>query len=97
MDKELVYVTWLEGALNAVEEEYPNILSIVEVQKQLGDQLFQRLQKQLHNSVSYLYYDPRVMYPQLIATTQKAESEQEDIPGQGVQIDQHNQKGKTKL
>ena len=38
--KVTLYVTWLEGVLNAVQQEYPTMLSVSEVQKHLRDHLF---------------------------------------------------------
>ena len=51
MEKVLVYVKWLEGALNAAQQEYPNLLSMGEVQKHLTDCLFHGLCKQLYDSM----------------------------------------------
>ena len=43
MEKEPVNMTQLEEALNAVQQEYPNMLSMGEVQKHLRDCLFHGL------------------------------------------------------
>ena len=58
-----------------VQQEYPNMLSAGQVQKHLRDCLFHGLHKQLCNSMPYVYDNPRVMYPQLVTVTCKAESE----------------------
>ena len=71
----LVYMTQLEGALNAVQQEHPNMLSMGKFQKHLQDCHFDGLQKQLHDSMHYLYDSPRKMYPQLITVPWKTESE----------------------
>ena len=42
--------------------------------------------KQLHDSMCYLYDDPRKMYPQLMTAAHKAESEQEDRPREVLQV-----------
>ena len=65
-----------------VHQEYLAMLSAIEMQQHLRDYLFHGLHKQLHTSMDYLYDDMRVMYPQLMTTAQKAESEQEDQPGE---------------
>ena len=44
-EKVTVYVAQLEGTLNAVQKEYPMILSISEVPKHLRDCLFNELHK----------------------------------------------------
>ena len=75
-----VYETWLEGALNVAQQEYPMMLSVSEAQKHLRDGLFHGLCKQLHDSMCYLYDDMRIMYPQLMTAAPKAESEQEHWP-----------------
>ena len=49
----MVYVNQLEGALNAVQQECPAMLSLSEVQKHLRDHLFHGLCKQLPNSMHY--------------------------------------------
>ena len=79
-------VTHLEGALNAVQKEYPTMLSTGKVQKHLRDDVFHGLRQQLHNSMCYLYNDLRIMYPQLVTAVCKAESKQEDRPRDGVQV-----------
>ena len=74
-EKVTMYVTWLEGAVNVVQQEYLIILSANEVQQYLRDRLLHRLHKQLKDSMCYLYDDARIAYPQLVTTAQKAESE----------------------
>ena len=54
------------------------MLSVGEVKMQFRDHLFHGIQKQLCNSMCYLYDDPRVMYHQLMTVACKDESEQED-------------------
>ena len=66
-------VSKLEGALNVVQQEYPMMLSMSEVQNHLRDDLFHRLHKQLYDSMHYLYDDVRIMYPQLVTAPHKAE------------------------
>ena len=78
-----VYVTHLEGTLIAVQQEYPVMLSMSEVQKCLRNHLFHGFHKQLCNSMYYLYDAPRIMYPQLMTAAHKTESEQEDRSGEG--------------
>ena len=80
-EKVMLYVTQLEGALNAVQQEYLMMLTASEVQKNLKDCLSHGLHKQLHNCMHYLYDDMKIMYPQPETAAQKAESEQEDCPG----------------
>ena len=70
--------------LNAVQQEYPNMLSMGEVPKHLRDHLFHGLCKSLYNSMHYLYNDQRVIYSQIMKVVHKAESEQVDRPGEGV-------------
>ena len=55
--------------MNAVQQEYPIMLSVSEVQKHLRDHLFHGLCKQLCNSMCYLYDEMRIMYPQLMTAT----------------------------
>ena len=76
--KVTLYITQLEGALNAVWQGYLMMLSASEVQQLLRDQHFHGLHKQLHNSMCYLYDDKWITYPQLMTAAQNAESEQED-------------------
>ena len=90
----MLYVTQLEGALNAVQQECPLMLSMRDVQKHLRDHLFYGLCKQLHNSMYYLYDDMRIMYPQLMTAAHKAASEQEDQPQEGVQVRSSQSEGK---
>ena len=45
MEKVPAYMTQLEGVLNAVQQEYSNMLSVGKVQKHLRDHLFHGLQK----------------------------------------------------
>ena len=73
----MLYITQLEGALNAVWQEYLTILSASEVQQHLMYWFFMGLHKQLHNSMNYLYDDTRITYPQLITAAQKTEPEEE--------------------
>ena len=80
------YVTHKEGVLNAAQQEYAMMLSMTEVQKHLRDCFFHRLHKQLHDSMCYLYDDPRIMYPQLMTVGSKAKSKQEERPREGVQV-----------
>ena len=54
MEKVPVYATLLEGVLNAVQQEYPMMLSMGKVQKHLRDHLFPGLCKQLHDSMGNL-------------------------------------------
>ena len=58
--------------------------STSEVQEHLKDCLFHGLCRQLHNSMHYLYDDMRAMCPQLVTAAYKTESEQKDLPGEGV-------------
>ena len=46
------------------------------------------------DSMLYLYDDRKIMYPQLMPTAQRAESEQEDIPGEGVWVRSLQSEGK---
>ena len=85
-EKVLIYVTHLEGALNMVQQEYPMMLSMSKVQKHPRDQLFHGLGKQLYDSKHYLYDGIRIMYPQPLTATQKAESEQQDRHREGVKV-----------
>ena len=77
-EKVTVYVIQLEGAPNAVQQEYPTMLSVSKVHKKVRDHLFHGIHKQLHDSMCYFYDDTRIMYPQLVTAAHKAESEQED-------------------
>ena len=83
-EKVTLYVTWVEGALNAVQQEYPMMLSASEVQQHFRDHLFYGLHNQLHNSMHNLYDDMRIAYPQLMTAAWKAKSEQEDWPGECI-------------
>ena len=83
------------GMLNVVQQEYPNILSTGEVPRHLRD-IFHGLHKQLH-SMCYLYDDLRVMYPQLMTVAHNAKYEQEDRPGQGVQVRLAQSEGKDDI
>ena len=56
LEKVTLYVTQLEGALNAVQHEYPLMLSASEVQQHLRE----CLHKQLHDSMCYLCDDTRI-------------------------------------
>ena len=85
-EKVLVYVTHLEGALNAVQQESSMMLSTFKVQMHLRYCPFHGLHKHLHDSMHYLYNNPRIMYPQLMTAAHKAESEQEGRPREGVQV-----------
>ena len=69
------------------------MLSVSEVQEHLWDHVFHGLYKQLYNSVCYLYDDMRITYPQLMTATHKV-SEQEDLPGEGVQARLAQSEGK---
>ena len=81
MEKVPVYVTqW--GALNVVQQEYFNMLSVGKVQKHLRYQVH----KQLHNLMHYLHDDLRVMYHQLMTAAQKAQSGQKERPEKGVWV-----------
>ena len=71
----MLYVIQLEGAQNVVQQEYPMMLRMSDVQEHLRDCLFCGLCKQLHNSMPYLYDDMRITYPQLMTAAHKAESE----------------------
>ena len=51
----------------------------LEVQQYLKDHLFQRVHKHIWHSIQYLYSTPRTSYSQLMVTTHKAESENEEI------------------
>ena len=64
------------------------------VQKHLRDCLFHGLHKELCNSMHYLYDDLRVMYPKLMTVAHKVESEQEDRPGEGVQVKSAHSEGR---
>ena len=86
MEKVTLYVAQLEGALNAIQQEYLMMLSAGEVQQHLRDNLFHGLHKHLHDSMQYLYDDMRIIYPQLVKASQKADSEHEDQPGEGIQV-----------
>ena len=74
MEKVPVYVTQFEGALNAVQQEYPNILNADKIHKHLRDCLFHGLHKQLCKSMYYPYDDQRVMYPLLLTAACKTVS-----------------------
>ena len=89
-----VYVTQLEGALNIVQQEYPMVLSVSEVQKHLRDHLFHGCHKQLHNFMHFLYVDMRIMDPQLVIGNNKAKPEQEGQPGYGIQVRSAQSEGK---
>ena len=65
-EKVTLYISQLEGALNAVQQEYMTMLSGSEVQQHLRDFIFHGLHKPLHDSMCYLYDDLRVTYPQLM-------------------------------
>ena len=65
-EKAMLYVTWLEGALNTVQLEYLMMLSASEVQKHLRDWLFHGPYRQLQDSMLYLYNDMRITYPKLV-------------------------------
>ena len=66
MEKVMQYVTQLEEALNAVQQEHLTILSVCKLQQQLKDHRFHKLCKQLHDVMCYLYNDMRITYPQLL-------------------------------
>ena len=51
----------------------------LEGQQHLKDCLFHRVHKHICDSVQYLYSTPGTSYSQLIVTTHKAESENEEI------------------
>ena len=72
-------------------------LSIEKVQKHLRDHLFYGLHKQLHNFIHFLYDDPGVVYPQLEVVAHKTESEQEDRPGEEVQVRSVQLEGKDDI
>ena len=80
-EKVQVYVTHLEGTLNAVKQEYPMMLSAGIGQKHLRYCLFHGLCKQLHDSMCYLYNDLRIMYPELLTAACKVNPGQEDSLG----------------
>ena len=79
-----LYVTCLEGALNAIQQKYLTMLSASEVQQDLRDWPVHGLHKQLHNPLCYLHDDIGITYPDLMTAAQKPESEQEDQPGEGI-------------
>ena len=68
MEKVPAYVTQTEGVLNGVQQDYPNMQSVGEVQEHLQDHLFHGLQKQLCDLVHYLYDELGVMYPQVMSS-----------------------------
>ena len=79
MEKVMLYVTQLEGALKAVWQEYPTMkVSMSDVQEHLRDCFFHGLCKQLCKSMHYLYNGMGITYLQLIIAANKAGSEQED-------------------
>ena len=97
MEKVTLYVTQLEGALNAVWQEYTMMLSASEVQQHLRDHLCHGLHKQLHNSMHYLCDDMRITYPQLMTAAWKAESQQEDWPGERIHARSTEDEGKDDI
>ena len=71
-------VTQLEGAMIAVQQEYPMMLIMSKVKKCLRVCLFHEFYNPLHDSMHYSYDDMRMMHPQHMAADHKAALEQED-------------------
>ena len=92
-----VFITRLEGALDADQQEHLHMLGAVEIQKHLRDCLFHGLWKSLYDSLCYLYGDSKVMYPQLVITAHQAESEHEDQTGEGIWIKSAHVKQNDKI
>ena len=65
-EKVMLYETHLEGALNAVQQEYLMMLSASEVKQHLRNWLLHRIHKQLQDSMCYLHDDTRITYFALI-------------------------------
>ena len=72
------FATKLEGTLKQIRLQCPGRMKDLEVQH-LKDCLFHRGQKHICDSIQYLYSIPRTSYPQLMITTHKAETENEEI------------------
>ena len=69
----------LEGTLNQIRLQCPSRMMDLEVQQHLKDCLFHGVCKHISDSIWYLYGTPRTTYSQLMVTTHKAESENEEI------------------
>ena len=67
---------WLEMTLNQIRLQYPGRMTDLEVQQHW---LFHWFHKHICDSVWYLYSTPRTSYLQLMAATNKVESENEEI------------------
>ena len=74
------------GGTECASAGYPNMVSMGKVQKHLWDKLSHGLQKQVCDLMCYLCDSLKVMYPQFMTPAQKAESKQEDRPGEGVWV-----------
>ena len=68
------YVTHLEGALNAVQNELLYMLSQTQICI-YNTKSFHIFRKHLHDSLYYTYNDPRISYSQLVNAAQGVESE----------------------
>ena len=73
------FAIWLEGILNQIRLQCPGRMIDLEVQQHLKDCLFHRLCKHICDSFWYLYSTPRTSYPQVMVTTCKLESKNEEI------------------
>ena len=72
------FATRLEGTLNQIQLQCPGRVMDLKVQQHLKDCLFHGVCKHICDSVQYLYSTLCASYSQLIVTTQKVESENEE-------------------
>ena len=72
------FVTRLEGTLNQIQIKCPGGIADHEVPSHLKDRLFHGVKKHVRHSVRYLYSNPQITYPELVATARRAESETEE-------------------
>ena len=73
------FTTRLEGTLNQIRLQCPRRMMDLEFQQHLKDHLLDGVPKHICNSVWYLYWTPRTFNSQLMVTTHKAESKNEEI------------------
>ena len=73
------FVMRLEGTLNEIRLQCPGRMTDLEFQQHLKVYLFHGVKKHICESIWYLYSTPRTYYSQLMVTTLKVESENEEF------------------
>ena len=77
-EKVPLFATRLEGILNQIQLQCSGSMNDLEAQQYLRDHLFHGIRKHICGSIWYLYSTSSVSYSQLMVTTWKAKSKNEE-------------------